>query len=112
MHHCGAGTTAAVFRAGVPGVAIPHVLDEFALADWAFEFGCASAPIPFAELSVERLRDALAEVLHEPRYREAAAALAETIQDEQGVQTARQLIEQLVAALPSRTADRSAALPT
>jgi sterol 3beta-glucosyltransferase len=100
IHHGGAGTTAAVFRAGVPGVVIPHVLDEFALARWSQEFGCAPAGIPYAELSVERLRAALHEALHAPRYREAAVTLAESIRAEQGVQTARLLIEQLVAELP------------
>jgi UDP:flavonoid glycosyltransferase YjiC (YdhE family) len=101
VHHGGAGTTAAVFRAGVPAVVIPHFLasDQFDLGRCAQELGCAPEPIPFAELSVERLSAALRELLANPQYQRAATALAESIRAEQGVQTARLLIEELVASL-------------
>lgn len=96
VHHAGAGTTAAALRAGVPAVCVPHVRDQFAWAQFAVQRGCAAPDsIPFRALTVERLSAAIREVVHTPRYAEAARTLGEQIRAEQGVQHARRLIESL-----------------
>jgi sterol 3beta-glucosyltransferase len=100
VHHGGAGTTAAAFRAGVPTVVVPHLLDQPIWAEYARAFGCAGAVIPLPKLTAEQLSAALAHTLSQPRYRRSAARLGEQIRAENGVQTARQLIEQMLT-IPS-----------
>jgi sterol 3beta-glucosyltransferase len=96
IHHGGAGTSAAVFRAGVPAVVVPHYGDQFGLARRAYELGTAASPLPYSELTAERLSAAIKEVLTEPRYRQSANILRDKLLEENGVQMARHLIEQLV----------------
>ena len=96
VHHGGAGTTAAAFRAGVPTVVVPHLLDQPIWAEYARAFGCAGAVIPHDQLSAEKLGVALTQTLSNARFRRAAARLGEQIRAENGVQTARQLITSVV----------------
>lgn len=97
VHHGGAGTTATTLRAGVPTVVIPHHGDQGPLAQRTMELGCTAAIIPYLELTAERLRDGLTEALSNERYRVAAREVSQRVHAEQGVQTARALIEQLMA---------------
>jgi len=93
VHHGGAGTSAAAFRAGAPTVVVPHLLDQPIWAEYARAFGCAGAVIPHTQLTAEKLGAALTQTLSNPRFSRAAARLGEKICAENGVQTARQLIE-------------------
>ncbi len=95
VHHGGAGTTAAAMRAGRPSVVVPHGWDQPAWATFVHGLGCAGPPIPYHQLTAGQLSQALVQTLSTPSYSQAAAALAEKIWAEQGVQKARQLIEQL-----------------
>ena len=45
IHHGGFGTTAAVLRAGAPGIVIPHVIDQFYWGQQVRELGCGPQPI-------------------------------------------------------------------
>ncbi len=96
VHHGGAGTTGAVFRAGIPHVFVPHLADQPLWAELARGLNCAAPGVPYAELTAERLAQVIRLTLAEPNYRQAAAALGEKIRAEQGVSKARQLIESLV----------------
>lgn len=97
VHHGGGGTAGAVFRSGVPSIFVPHgqIFDQYYLAILAEEKGCAGETIPYGELTSERLGDAIAHVVQTTRYRTAAAALGQKIEQEQGVQKACELIEAL-----------------
>ncbi len=97
VHHGGAGTTAAAFRAGVPTVVVPHLLDQPIWAEYARAFGCAGAVIPHARLTAAQLSAAITHTLSQPRCRRSAARLGEQIRAENGAQTARQLIEQMLS---------------
>jgi sterol 3beta-glucosyltransferase len=96
VHHGGAGTTGAVLRAAVPQVFVPHTADQPIWADSVRSLGCAGPTVPYAQLTSERLAEAIAATLAEPRYRQAAVALGEKIRAEGGVSKARRLIEDLV----------------
>jgi len=98
VHHGATGTTGATLRAGVPSVVVPHAYEHPLNAELLRELACAGPPIPFAKLTAERLGSAISATLSSPRYHEAAAALGEKVRAEQGVQMARQLIEQSLAA--------------
>lgn len=96
VHHGGAGTAGAVFRSGKPSVFVPHSFDHPLWAELARDIGCAGLPIPFAEISADRLTEAIKTTLEIPAYSRAAADLGEKVRAEQGVVKARRLIEQLV----------------
>jgi sterol 3beta-glucosyltransferase len=96
VHHGATGTTGATFRAGVPGVYVPHAYEHPLNAEVARQLGCAGPAIPYARLSAQRLGSAIAATLANPKYREAAAKLGEAVRAEHGVQAARQLIEDLL----------------
>ena len=95
VHHGGPGTAAAAFRAGVPSVFVPHTFDQPIWGELAHDLGLV-LPIPILELSAERLAKAISMTLCGPRYREIAASIGEKMRMEQGVRTARTLIEELV----------------
>ncbi|MFE2854871.1 glycosyltransferase [Streptomyces lavendulae] len=84
VHHAGAGTAAAVLRAGVPSVTVPVAADQPFWAGRLAAVGAAPAPIPFRSLTAEGLGDALAKAVREPSYAAAAAAAARHIAVEDG----------------------------
>ncbi len=96
VHHGGAQTSAAVFRAGVPAVVVPHVRDQPIWAELSRDLGVSGPPLSSAELSAESLAARISETLSNPRHRQAAADLGARVRAEQGVARARHLIERLV----------------
>ena len=95
VHHGATGTTAATFRAGVPAVFVPHAFEQPLNAELARELGCAGAAIPYKQITAKRLAAAISTTLSTPRYYEKSTILGQQIREENGVQTALQLIEQL-----------------
>jgi hypothetical protein len=55
--------------------------------------------VPYLELTADRLASAIETTLGDPRLREGAQRLGELVRSEQGVQTARLLIEKLIRSL-------------
>ena len=96
VHHGGAGTTAAAFRAGVATVVVTHNLDQPMWGELARALGCAGAVIPYHKLDAQNLGDALTKVLGSPRYSVAAGRVAEKIKTEGGVKQACELIDRLL----------------
>lgn len=93
VHHGGAGTTHAVAAAGVPSVVVPHVGDQRFWADRANRLGVAPAPLLARGLTADALAQAVLGAAADPGLRQAAAALAEVIAAEDGVETATSLLE-------------------
>ncbi len=87
VHHGGAGTTAAGFRAGVPSVILPYGNDQFAWGLRAFELGVGPKPVSQKRLSVEALAGAITTAI-QPQIREAARTLGEKIRGEHGAENA------------------------
>jgi len=96
VHHGGAGTSAAAFRAGVPAVFVPHAADQPLWGQLAHELGLTVEPIHILDLTADALAEAITKMLTNPSYKEANMKLSETIRADQGVRRARELIEQLV----------------
>jgi len=84
VHHGGAGTTAAAIHHGVPAVPVPVLADQPFWSDRVHRQGAAAEPIPFANLTADRLAFALRQVLHVPSYRAKAQALADKVAEEDG----------------------------
>ncbi len=92
VHHGGAGTSAAGFRAGIPCVIIPHANDQFAWAKRAEELGVAGPSIPRKRLRATKLAASIQAALH-PTVVSAAAKLGEQIRRENGAVFAAEIIQ-------------------
>ena len=93
MHHGGFGTTAAGFKAGVPSIVIPHIIDQYIWGNKVAELGVGPKPIPRTKLTVKTLTTAI-EATKDNTIRKNAATLGEKIRSEpDGVETAIQWIE-------------------
>lgn len=97
IHHGGQGTTAAALRAGVPQVVVPSFADQPYWARRIAKLGVAAEPIPFPELTAERLAGALAAVLDDEAVAARARQLSEAVRSERGVESACEVVEQWAA---------------
>lgn len=93
VHHGGAGTTAAGFRAGVPSILVPFTGDQPFWAKQVTELGVGPQPIPRRKLTSARLAAAIAAATTDPDMQARAAALGERIRAEDGVAQAIEMIE-------------------
>ncbi len=93
VHHGGAGTSAAVFFAGVPGVWVPFIADQFFWAGRARALGVAPVSVPAKRLRAEALAAAIRAALM-PGPRVAARALAERLSREDGAARAAALLKE------------------
>ncbi|MGR0160519.1 glycosyltransferase [Paenarthrobacter nitroguajacolicus] len=84
VHHAGAGTAAAGFRAGVPAIGIPVYTDQPLWASRIASLGAGPPPIPYKKLTPARLGDAITEAVSRPSYAQRAAKVAAAIAKEDG----------------------------
>ena len=94
VHHGGAGTTAAVCRAGLPSVVVPYFADQNGWGDRLHQLGVSPKPIPKKQLTVELLANAIAIVTGDRAMQQKAAQLGLSISRENGVEQAVAIIEQ------------------
>jgi len=92
IHHCGAGTTAAAARAGVPQIPVPHFGDQFYWGHALHRLGVAPRPIRRSRLTAERLAAAIREGLAKGV---AAKALAGRLRGKEGAERAAEVIEKV-----------------
>ncbi len=96
VHHGGFGTTASGFRAGIPMLVIPHIIDQFIWGGKVAHFGVGPQPISRPKLTAENMAEAL-RALQSPEMRRKAAELGAAIRAEpDGVADAVRLIEEVV----------------
>jgi sterol 3beta-glucosyltransferase len=95
-HHCGAGTTAAGLRAGVPTIAMPNpVGDQPFWAKRLQELGASAATIPQRKLTADRLADAIHVAVTDRRIRDTTQQLAGAIAAEDGAAHVLAIVESL-----------------
>jgi sterol 3beta-glucosyltransferase len=95
IHHGGAGTTAAGFRAGVPSIVIPFNFDQPFWGQRVYKLGVGPVPIPRSKLTVDRLAQAIHEAVTNTAMRQRAAELGLKIQAEDGIANAAKIIQQI-----------------
>ncbi|KIW11297.1 hypothetical protein PV08_10597 [Exophiala spinifera] len=83
VHHGGAGTTAASLRAGKPSVVVPFFGDQHFWGQVVYTAGCGPKPIPFLQLTPEKLASQISAAL-EPVIKAKAAEVGATIKTENG----------------------------
>lgn len=94
VHHGGAGTTAQGFRAGIPCVICPFFGDQPGWAERSVALGVGAKPVPRKKLTAERLARSIRLAVSDPSLRENAQALAQTLENEDGVAVAITEIEE------------------
>jgi UDP:flavonoid glycosyltransferase YjiC (YdhE family) len=94
--HGGASTTALALRSGIPSCVVPFVFDQFYWGKRIAELGVGPKPIPHAQLTVQRLVEAITLGVGNPQMRQKAAELGKKIRAENGIETAVRVIEQLL----------------
>ncbi len=92
----GKSTILAAAEAGVPMVLVPTTWDKPDNARRVTEAG-TGIRLSARKLDAEKLRAAVRQVLYEPRYREAARRLADSLAAAPGPRRAAELLEQLAA---------------
>lgn len=93
IHHSGAGTTAAGFRAGVPSIVVPFHGDQPFWGQRIADLGVGPAPIPRRKLSVERLAQAIEEAVTDQAMRQRAVELGLKIRSEDRVAGAVAIVQ-------------------
>lgn len=93
VHHGGAGTTAAGFRAGIPQVIVPHMQDQPYWGGKVQALGCGPQPLPRSRLSASALAQAIHSTVNNPALRGNASALGEKVRAEEGVGWAVSFLE-------------------
>ncbi|SDB56002.1 glycosyltransferase [Bauldia litoralis] len=102
VHHGGAGTAAAGFRAGVPCVICPFFGDQPFWARRSVDLGVGAPSIPQRKLTAERLAAAIRQAVSDPSIRQRAADLGRLIRDEDGVRSAIALVNAALGGKPGR----------
>jgi len=97
VHHGGAGTTALALRGGAPSVVVPFYRDQAFWGQRVRALGAGARPIPYRELTAERLASAIHEVLGDPDMRLRASAIGQRIAAEDGVGEAVRILENACA---------------
>jgi UDP:flavonoid glycosyltransferase YjiC (YdhE family) len=96
VHHGGFGTTAAGFRAGIPSLVIPHIIDQFIWGQKVAALGVGPQPIARDKLSVGNMSEAFQQ-MKSPDMIKKAADLGRIISSEpDGVATAVSMIEEVI----------------
>ncbi len=103
VHHGGAGTTAAGFRAGVPNIVTPFAGDQIAWAERVEMLGVGPRAPEMKKLTAEKLAGAINVAVNDESLRARAAALGEKIRAENGVARAVEIIERHAAEYPNRS---------
>ncbi|WP_199351087.1 glycosyltransferase [Haliangium ochraceum] len=93
VHHGGAGTTAAGFRAGVPSVICPFFGDQPGWAAASVALGVGAPPVPRKRLSAERLAASIRVATSDQTLKRNAKRLAAALDAEDGIAVAIAEIE-------------------
>jgi UDP:flavonoid glycosyltransferase YjiC (YdhE family) len=85
VHHAGAGTTAAVLRAGTPTIPVPVQFDGGFWAARLVALGTAPCAVPLRRLTAGALAPALRRATSDPHHHGRARELARGLAEEDGV---------------------------
>jgi UDP:flavonoid glycosyltransferase YjiC (YdhE family) len=94
VHHGGFGTTSSGLKAGIPSMAVPHIIDQFIWGQKLFDLGVGPKPLPRTKMTLEAFREALIDLTTNLQYQERAQEIGVKIRAEKGVATAVSLIEE------------------
>lgn len=99
VHHGGAGTTAEGLRAGVPSIVVPFLVDQPFWGRRVAALGVGPEPLPQTRATAPALARTITTAVSDPVMRRRAAALGETLRQEDGVGAAVRLVQRYVGGL-------------
>jgi sterol 3beta-glucosyltransferase len=79
IHHGGFGTTAVALGSGVPGIIIPHAIDQFYWADQVYKLGAGPKFITRGKLNSSTLISAINQALNNIEMRNNAIELGKKL---------------------------------
>ena len=103
IHHGGAGTTAAVLRAGVPNIITPFALDQYAWAGRVVKLGVGPKMASFKKLTAEQLAQVIQKAVSDTALRNRAENIGEKVRAENGIAAAVEIIERHAADFKRQT---------
>jgi UDP:flavonoid glycosyltransferase YjiC (YdhE family) len=95
VHHGGASTTAAGLYAGIPSLIIPFFGDQPFWGKRVSDLGVGPSPIPRNRLTVDRLANAIYEMVNNEGMRRRAKELGMQIRSENGLRNAVEIISRI-----------------
>ncbi|KFZ08084.1 hypothetical protein V502_09547 [Pseudogymnoascus sp. VKM F-4520 (FW-2644)] len=81
IHHGGAGTTAIGLKCGKPTLVVPFFGDQFFWGNMIGKAGAGAEPIPYKELTAEKLAEGI-KILLESKTQQKAEEIAKSIEEE------------------------------
>jgi UDP:flavonoid glycosyltransferase YjiC (YdhE family) len=93
VHHGGAGTTHAATRAGCPSIAIPFMDEQMFWGRRLHQLGLAVKPLPAKKVTAQALANAISATLSATGYRNRAQQASQTMQVNDGVAKAIELLQ-------------------
>ena len=97
VHHGGAGTTAAAFRAGRPQIVVPFFADQPFWGRMTQQLGVGIKSLPNKKITAESLAWAIKHVANNQAMQQKAMELGQTIRAEDGVGGAVRIIKEIIA---------------
>jgi len=95
VHHAGAGTTTAAARAGVPQVALPHILDQYYWAHRIEMLGLGPRAVPVELMTADILSDRIDAAVSDERIVRRAAEMGRAVAARNGTGDAVDHLERL-----------------
>lgn len=96
IHHCGAGTTSAVLKAGIPSISVPFFSDQPFWANRIYNLGLSTKPINRKDLNSSNLRSAIKESLDNSNMINRCKIMGDKVSSENGVMNAVRIIENII----------------
>ncbi len=96
VHHGGAGTTAAGFRAGRPALITPLILDQFFNGSLVARHGAGPRPLPVKQWRADVLAERLKELTVVASYKKQAQAIAARMAEENGAARAAEVVRGMI----------------
>ena len=93
IYHGGAGTMAAVSRAGIPQAAFPFMADQFDNRKNIVRLGLGPDTCDFKKITADSISEAIMQCLTNDKFRENARIISESRQKENGTELTMNLIE-------------------
>ena len=92
LTHAGIGSVMEALYNGVPMMCIPQMDEQITTAYRARELGVASSVMLKDEVTEEKLREALLELMNDPKYKQNAQAMSKEMRTEGGCERAAQAV--------------------
>ncbi|MFN8579124.1 MAG: glycosyltransferase [Candidatus Sericytochromatia bacterium] len=96
IHHCGAGTTSATLRAGIPSISVPFFGDQPFWSNQIYKLGLSTKPINRKDLNSSNLREAIIESIANDNLINRAKIISKKINSENGISNAVETIKQII----------------